>query len=170
MGCAGSKQGVVASASLVFIVLPPAGLGCGGFLDELRSPVTASRDLWTVPSLHPCILAGWQEWAGWVRGVFVVGLAAGLCTSPTGVLKPGPHPPCSGALCAGFVRWKICLVPRAALAEEEGGRMMPCRAATHFPGTVRRVQTPGRGSRDQGKLLMSGRGEGRRGLQGPWAT
>lgn len=84
-GMCWEQAGVVAAASLVFIVLPLVGLGCEWFL-ELNPPVTVSKDLWTVPSLHPCIPAGWQRWAGWMRDIFVVGLAAGVCTSPTGVL------------------------------------------------------------------------------------
>lgn len=44
--------------------------------------------------------------------------------------------------------------------------MMPCRAATHFSRIVRRVQTPGRDSRDQGKLPMLGWGGGLAGVLG----
>lgn len=49
-----------------------------------------------------------------------------------------------------------------ALAGEEGGRTMPCRAATHFPGTARRAQITGQqGPREAADIL------GGFGWQGP---
>lgn len=53
-----------------------------------------------------------------------------------------------------------------ALPGEEGEGTMPCRAATHFPGTVRRAQVPRQqGAREAADIL--GRWGG---LQGSWAT
>lgn len=134
------------AASLVFIVLPVVGLGCEWFLDELHCPITVSRDLWTVPSLHPCIQAGWQGWAGCVRGVFVAGLAAEYVQVPLGCCKQVPtHPPPRLSVPALPGGKLVLFIGQHAesLAGEEGGGTMPCRPATHFPGTARRAQITG---------------------------
>lgn len=119
-------------------------------------------------SLHSRIQGGWQGWARWVGGVSAVGSAAGACVPaplgccnqpPAALLLSAPR----WALSAGFARWKIPLVPRAArrkpwLGEREEGN---ARAATHLPRAAGRARAPdksSRGLRDAGDVWGGSQG------------